>query len=85
MKNVTWAVIVLVLAAIFILEFRYTLVVNSPIVAKIDRITGDVWIANSGMWLKLKHPASEQCAFRCAAKNAVAPKGEDKAVAEKTK
>ena len=57
MKNMTWILTVVILAAILIIGFRYALVVNSPIVAKIDRITGDVWIANSGMWLKVNHPA----------------------------
>ena len=59
MKNVIWPLVVLVLAALFILEFRYDIVINSPIAAKIDRITGDVWIANSGMWIKVKHPVKE--------------------------
>ena len=62
MKNTTWAVIVLILAALFVLEFRYALVVNSPIVAKIDRITGDVWIANSGIWLKVQHSVKDKAA-----------------------
>lgn len=62
MKNIVWAIVLVVLAALFILEFRYTLVVNSPIVAKIDRITGDVWIANSGMWLKVQHAAKKEAA-----------------------
>ena len=60
MKNVLWAIVIVVLAALFILEFRYTLVVNSPIVAKIDRITGDVWVANSGMWLKVQHAVKKE-------------------------
>ena len=62
MKNVIWAILVLILAAIFVLEFRYTLVINTPIVAKIDRLTGDVWIANSGQWMKVQHSAKEEAA-----------------------
>lgn len=62
MKNVIWAILVLILAAIFVLEFRYTLVINTPIVAKIDRLTGDVWIANSGKWMKVQHSAKEELA-----------------------
>lgn len=62
MKNIIWMVVALILAALFVLEFRYTLVVNSPIVAKIDRITGDVWIANSGMWLKVQHSVKDKAA-----------------------
>lgn len=60
MKNTAWIAVVLILAAIFVLEFRYTLVINSPIVSKIDRLTGDVWIANSGMWLKVRHAPKER-------------------------
>lgn len=60
MKNMGWVIVVLILAALFVLEFRYTLVVNSPIVAKIDRLTGDVWVANSGRWLKVQHMAKEK-------------------------
>ena len=62
MKNMGWVIVVLILAALFVLEFRYTLVVNSPIVAKIDRLTGDVWVANSGMWVKVRHFAKEKAA-----------------------
>lgn len=62
MKNTIWVILVLVFAVLFIFEFRYALVVNSPIVAKIDRVTGDVWIANSGVWLKVQHSAKEKAA-----------------------
>jgi hypothetical protein len=83
MKNSTWAVIVLVLAALCVIEFRYALVVNSPIVAKIDRITGNVWVANSGMWVKVKHPADEQCGMNCLMGAKRAEKSADKAATEK--
>lgn len=75
MKNIIWVALVLILAALFVLEFRYELVINSPIVAKIDRITGDVWIANSGVWLKLQHTVKE----RGAAQNIAAQKPAEKA------
>lgn len=79
MKNNLWILVVLILAALFVMEFRYTLVINSPIVAKIDRITGDVWIANSGMWIKVKHPA-----INSVAKQAVsaAPKAAEASAAQ---
>ena len=64
MKNMRWVVVVLILAALFILESRYALVVNSPIVAKIDRITGDVWIANSGIWLKVQHSVKDKAVMQ---------------------
>ncbi|MCX5678086.1 MAG: hypothetical protein NTY76_03145 [Candidatus Omnitrophica bacterium] len=60
MKNISWVAVVLILAVLFILEFRYTVVVHSPIVAKVDRLTGDVWIANSGMWLKVQHSVKDK-------------------------
>lgn len=59
MRNNIWIVVVLILAALLTLEFRYALVVNSPIVAKIDRLTGDVWVANSGSWIKVDHVVKE--------------------------
>ena len=54
MKNIIWAIVVLIIALGVILECRYMLVVNSPIVAKIDRLTGDVWIVNAGLWRKVQ-------------------------------
>lgn len=62
MKNIAWVIVVIVLAVMLMLESRYSLVINSPIVAKIDRMTGDVWIANSGLWIKVKHSVSESVA-----------------------
>lgn len=81
MKNTIWVVVVILLAFLSVLEFRYALVVNSPIVAKIDRITGDVWIANSGMWLKVQHIAKKEVA----APSAVTPKQTQSPMQSKTK
>ncbi len=81
MKNSLWIAVVLVLAALLTFEFRYTLVVNSPIVAKIDRLTGDVWIANSGIWLKVNHVAKEKAAVQAAPM----AKAADKAAQPKSK
>lgn len=58
MKNILWPIVILVIAVGIILGFRYELVVNSPIVAKIDRLTGDVWIANAGNWIKVQTPTA---------------------------
>lgn len=82
MKNNIWIVVVLMLAALLTLEFRYALVVNSPIVAKIDRLTGDVWVANSGMWLKVNHIAKEKTP---AQQPPIAAKATEKAAQGKTK
>lgn len=60
MKGIIWAIVILLVAAGLILELRYALVVNSPIVAKIDRLTGDVWIANAGVWRKVQLPPQEK-------------------------
>ena len=57
MKNLIWAIVILAVAAALLLEFRYALVVNSPVVARIDRLTGDVWIVNSGVWRKIQPPS----------------------------
>jgi len=56
MKSLIWAIVILIIALGVILECRYMLVVNSPIVAKIDRFTGDVWIANAGVWRRVESP-----------------------------
>ena len=67
MKNWIWAVVVVVIAAGVLLESRYTLIVNSPIVAKLDKATGDVWIVNSGMWRKVQHPPKDEAVRETAA------------------
>lgn len=54
MKTIIWAVVILIIATGIMLESRYKIVIHSPIVARLDRLTGDVWIANSGVWVKVK-------------------------------
>ncbi len=61
MKNLTVAMAILIVGAGLLLESRYELNIHSPIVAKLDRLTGDVWIANSGVWRKVKHEEKSQC------------------------
>lgn len=56
MKNIIWAIVILIIALGIIIECRYTLVVDSPVVAKIDRLTGDTWIVNAGIWRKVESP-----------------------------
>lgn len=53
MKHFIWAIVVLVTAAGFLLESRYALKIHPPVVARIDRFTGDTWIVNSGVWVKI--------------------------------
>jgi len=64
MKTLIWALVALVIGIGIIVEMRYDLVVNSPVVAKIDRLTGDTWIVNSGRWVKVQVPlpGSDQAA-----------------------
>jgi hypothetical protein len=38
------------------MQSRYSLVVEPPVVAKIDSFTGEVWVANSGVWRQIEHP-----------------------------
>ena len=72
MKNWIWAVIVVVVAAGILLESRYALIVNSPIVAKLDKVTGDVWIVNSGMWRKVQQLPKDEAVRETAATRAPA-------------
>ena len=60
MKSIVWIIALAVIALCAVLEFRYELIVNSPIVAKIDRLTGDVWIVNSGIWRKVQKHVEEK-------------------------
>ena len=55
-KNLILAIVIFVIGAGLIIEQRYTVVVHSPVVAKLDRFTGDVWIVNSGIWRKVQPP-----------------------------
>lgn len=59
MKNFIWPIVVLIIGIGLLVEMRYDLTINSPIVARIDRITGDVWIANAGTWRKVQMPMPE--------------------------
>jgi hypothetical protein len=56
MRYLICAIIILIVGAGYILESRYALVVDSPVVAKLDKFTGDVWIVNSGVWRKIQLP-----------------------------
>jgi len=60
MKNMILVIVILIIGAGIVLEGRYTLVIDSPVVAKLDRLTGDVWIANSGLWRKIDVPSLEE-------------------------
>lgn len=60
MKNIIWAIVILIIGLGLLAEARYTLIVDSPVVARIDRLTGDVWIVNSGVWRKVQYPPHEK-------------------------
>ena len=45
---------IVVMAAVLFL-FRYDITVNTPIVVKLDRWTGEAWVANSGVWMDIEH------------------------------
>ena len=55
MRTIVWAIVVLIIACLLILENRYEISVSSPIVAKMDRFTGEAWIVNQGEWRKVIH------------------------------
>lgn len=58
MKNILLLAIVILIIGIFgLLELRYALIVDSPVVAKLDKLTGDVWIVNAGVWRKVQMEA----------------------------
>ncbi len=60
MKTIICAIVILIIGAGFIAENRYTLIVDSPVVAKLDRFTGDAWIVNSGVWRKVEATIPEK-------------------------
>lgn len=60
MKHIIWAIVILVIGAGAMLQSRYTLVVDSPVVAKVDSLTGDVWIVNAGVWRKVQNSIQEK-------------------------
>lgn len=65
MKNLVLAVVILIVGIAAVAEFRYDLVIDSPVVARLDRLTGDTWIVNAGAWRKvqpepmIQHEASQ--------------------------
>jgi len=59
MKSIVWLLIALLILVSILLEFRYVLYVSSPVVAKLDRLTGDAWIVNGGQWRKVTQPTDE--------------------------
>ncbi len=46
-------VAIIVIAAILFL-LRYDITVHSPIIVKLDRWTGQAWVANSGVWMDIE-------------------------------
>ncbi|MDD5496231.1 MAG: hypothetical protein PHP46_03920 [Candidatus Omnitrophica bacterium] len=62
MKTLIWAIVILIISVGILAETRYSIIVNPPIVSKLDRLTGDTWIANSGTWIKVKHAGPESVA-----------------------
>jgi hypothetical protein len=59
MKHLIWGVVVLIVAGGVLMSSRYDVRISSPIVAKLDRFTGDTWIANAGEWKKVQHAAEK--------------------------
>lgn len=57
MKNFILAIAILIIGLGVLLENRYTIKIDAPVVAKLDRLTGDVWIVNSGTWVKVQPAA----------------------------
>ncbi len=55
MKNILLAVVVLIIALLALIEFRYAIIIDSPVVAKFDRLTGKLWIVNSGVLSEIEN------------------------------
>ena len=64
MKKMILAIVVLIIAMAAILEFRYEFTIDSPVVVKFDRLTGDTWIVNAGVWRKVKDEEPQMQAKR---------------------
>lgn len=60
MKNLIWVIVIAAIAAGILLEMRYEFFIDSPVVAKFDRLTGDAWIVNSGVWRKIQSLPEQQ-------------------------
>ena len=54
MKNLILVLSALLIAGGMFMVNRYSLVIHSPIVARIDNFTGKVWIVNSGVWYQVQ-------------------------------
>ena len=57
MKN-NIAIIVLlgiIIASSILFLLRYEITVHSPIIVKLNRITGQAWVANNGVWMDIKN------------------------------
>lgn len=74
MKYLIIAIAILLVGAGLVVENRYDIKIHSPIVAKLDRFTGEVYIVNSGAWMRV-HPAeASQPAPAVAVQNPEKPK-----------
>lgn len=59
MRNGLILIIAMLVIAACIFLFRYEISVNSPIIVKLDRWTGQTWVANSGVWMDIEHGAEK--------------------------
>ena len=50
MRGFSFLIIVLAIIAAILFFFRYDITVHSPLVVKLDRWTGQTWVANSGVY-----------------------------------
>ena len=59
MKPVLTLIIAAIFAASLLLLFRYDITVQSPIIVKLDRLSGKSWVANSGVWMEIVDEAKK--------------------------
>lgn len=60
MKEIIKLLMAVIIVVGIVAVLRFHVIINSPIVAKIDRLTGDVWIVNSGVWKKIAMPVESR-------------------------
>lgn len=55
MKNFIITILSIIIIAAILFLLRYEITVHSPIIVKLDRWTGETWVANSGVWMDIEH------------------------------
>ena len=57
MKSGVALIIAILITVSLLALLRYEIRVYSPIIVKLDRLTGMSWVANNGVWVEIGHGA----------------------------